>query len=516
MKFYNVNTQPASGSADGTYYVKRADNPDLIDMYVVSKGVVRKLDNSEDRVSQIESSLTSRMDDAEKTVSQLESKLINNSTVSLITSSNDEYKFDVFNLRKTISSYSVVLNYENIVAGDAIIFRDILFERINWGDGTVNGKLQHVYTESGDFEIVIAGVSFIPVYFTEAHLNPAHKKMTSIQLGDGITLTQQQAFANCTGIRTVDISPSSRLARIEGAGYTGQTYGAFYGCSSLTDISLPASLKHLGLGVFYNCTSLHAVTVPRDSRLEEIGAFCFRSNAFDYFFLPKGVKILLPYTFSNNKALKRIEIGADSLLETIESVHGTDEGSSPFYGCTALTEINLPSTLKNLGARTFLNCTALTNVGLGKDSQLEVIGERCFTNTRIPSFFIPKGVQVISSGAFSNNTSLISVTFDMSRTLPLTIQNGNGANQVTCAFYNARITSIDLPATLIFIGTYAFVNCTQLVTIKLNSSVPPELPSANAFQGVNTNYKIYIPKGSLPAYSAAPVWSTLISKFVEF
>ena len=54
MKYYNRNTPPTTGSPDGTYYVKRADNPNLIDTYVVSKGIVRKQNNSEEKVIQLE------------------------------------------------------------------------------------------------------------------------------------------------------------------------------------------------------------------------------------------------------------------------------------------------------------------------------------------------------------------------------------------------------------------------------------------------------------------------------
>ena len=52
MKYFNRNTPPTTGSADGTYYVKRADNQDRIDTYVVSQGVVKKLENSEEKAVQ--------------------------------------------------------------------------------------------------------------------------------------------------------------------------------------------------------------------------------------------------------------------------------------------------------------------------------------------------------------------------------------------------------------------------------------------------------------------------------
>ena len=53
MKFYNVNTPPTNSSPDGTYYVKQTDNQDLIDTYIVSKGVVKMQNISEDRIEAV-------------------------------------------------------------------------------------------------------------------------------------------------------------------------------------------------------------------------------------------------------------------------------------------------------------------------------------------------------------------------------------------------------------------------------------------------------------------------------
>ena len=53
MKFYNVNVAPKSSSPEGTYHVKRSDNQGRIDTYVVSGGVVKKLENSESKVREI-------------------------------------------------------------------------------------------------------------------------------------------------------------------------------------------------------------------------------------------------------------------------------------------------------------------------------------------------------------------------------------------------------------------------------------------------------------------------------
>ena len=53
MKFYNVNVPPTAASPEGTYYVKRVDNADRIDTYVVSNGAVKKQENNDENIAQI-------------------------------------------------------------------------------------------------------------------------------------------------------------------------------------------------------------------------------------------------------------------------------------------------------------------------------------------------------------------------------------------------------------------------------------------------------------------------------
>jgi hypothetical protein len=52
-KFYNRNTPPTASSPEGTYYVKNAEDATLMDVYVVSKGVVKKQDKSEGKIAQL-------------------------------------------------------------------------------------------------------------------------------------------------------------------------------------------------------------------------------------------------------------------------------------------------------------------------------------------------------------------------------------------------------------------------------------------------------------------------------
>ncbi len=48
---------------------------------------------------------------------------------------------------------------------------------------------------------------------------------------------------------------------------------SFYNCTSLTNISIPASVKSIGYNTFENCTSLTSITIP--NRVTSIDNYSF-------------------------------------------------------------------------------------------------------------------------------------------------------------------------------------------------------------------------------------------------
>lgn len=61
-------------------------------------------------------------------------------------------------------------------------------------------------------------------------------------IGSGITEISFQCFSKCPSLKTVEISPNSHLQLIKA--------DAFYGCSRLMHINLPASLTGIGNNAF--------------------------------------------------------------------------------------------------------------------------------------------------------------------------------------------------------------------------------------------------------------------------
>lgn len=108
-------------------------------------------------------------------------------------------------------------------------------------------------------------------------------------------------------------------------------YGAFQ-YSGLQSITIPSSITKINGDCFYGCSELSSVVIP--SSVTEIGSSAFASTPLTSINLP-GVQIIEGYAFNSCNKLADVKFAKGlSILE-----------QNAFYGCTALTEIDLPATL---------------------------------------------------------------------------------------------------------------------------------------------------------------------------
>ena len=103
---------------------------------------------------------------------------------------------------------------------------------------------------------------------------------------------------------------------------------AFSGCSSLTEINLPASLTSIGESAFYDCSGLTEIHLPDNLTSIESSTFNFCS----------------------------------SLTEIHLPANLTSIGERAFWSCSSLTEIHLPASLTSIGGYAFDQCTSLMKI----------------------------------------------------------------------------------------------------------------------------------------------------------
>lgn len=162
------------------------------------------------------------------------------------------------------------------------------------------------------------------------------------------------------------------------------------------------------------------------------------------------------------------EAGADGLLaipEVIEDKAVTEIGSSAFYNCTSLKDVNLSEGLTTLSSNTFGNCTSLTKITIPST----LIKENCETG-------------YYSTGAFAGSGLTTAIITDGATSIPEHLFRG--AN---------NLQSVSLPSTLKTINEQSFRECTSLSEITLPEGIT-EI-GEEAFKGCTLLKDVNLPEG---------------------
>lgn len=193
-------------------------------------------------------------------------------------------------------------------------------------------------------------------------------------------------------------------------------------------------------------SNISKVVLPDD--LEEIPFSGFYGSKIESIILPKNLKIIKNYAFSQNKLLTEIEIP-----DGVESI-----GNCAFSCCEALKSIKLPKSIEKLEPEVFCDCISLENVII--ESQIKAIPEYLFTYTALKSISLPDSIEEIGASAFSN--------CQLSRIkLPKNLKKIN-----SCAFSgNRNLEEAEFPSCLQLIEYHAFQNCNSLKSIEVPENV---------------------------------------------
>lgn len=132
----------------------------------------------------------------------------------------------------------------------------------------------------------------------------------------------------------------------------------------------------------------------------------------------------------------------------------------PFYGCTILKSIMIPSSVTYISMDTFNGCTNLTNIVL--PGNVTWLGQDAFRDCiRLKSVTLSNNIPEIFDGTFYDCSDLASIT------IPNSVKKIGYSVFAKCT----SLKSITLPDSVTSIGNNAFEGCTSLASIIIPSGV---------------------------------------------
>ena len=158
-----------------------------------------------------------------------------------------------------------------------------------------------------------------------------------------VTAISRRAFFNCSGMTSVAVPA--------GVGRIGDS--AFEGCSGLSSVTLPDGVTDIGFQAFRNCTGLVSATMP-DSVTNLPGYVFEGCCSLTAVVLPRGVETLNAGLFRRCTGLASVTIP-----DSVKDIQVT-----AFYGCSGLASVVVPNGVTNIGHGAFAACTGLASVTL--------------------------------------------------------------------------------------------------------------------------------------------------------
>ena len=292
---------------------------------------------------------------------------------------------------------------------------------------------------------------------------------------------------------------------------TGVGNYAFYKCSGLTTVTLPASVTSLGRSAFYSCSALQSA--PLSDGMSRISYTCFAGcYALQSVDIPASVSVVDTGAFLLCKGLQTVTFHQG--LDTIEN--------SAFRLCTSLDSITLPEGLRYIGWRSFSQDSLLRRINL--PLSLKVVFDEAFENNPLlDSVIFPEGLSHLGSYVLMNCSSLSHVQLPQNlEVIPTGLLRGTGIETFVApphvhTLYNMALAACPnlhkatLPASVTDLGFQLFSG-SPLDTLVVECAVPPTTQNSwfgATFQEYTAH--LIVPCGSASAYSADSVWGNFVN-----
>lgn len=231
---------------------------------------------------------------------------------------------------------------------------------------------------------------------------------------------------------------------------------AFQDNTTITSVTIPASVTEIGSNAFAGCTNLTSVNYEGDwSNLTiQSGnpAVEDAANAplFDFAFTPDNTAVIV---------IRYKGTAADVTIPSrYKGIPVTAIDHAAFFN-SAVTSVTIPDSVTSIDDNAFGFCSQLTNISI--PNSVTYIGFSAFAHcTSLKSITLPSSLSSISEALFSGCSQL--TTIHIPDSVP-SIQS--------YAFYHCRnLETIRIPVSVTLIETDAFAGCPSLMTVTYSGS----------------------------------------------
>ncbi|MCH5171750.1 MAG: leucine-rich repeat domain-containing protein [Erysipelotrichales bacterium] len=350
--------------------------------------------------------------------------------------------------------------------------------------------------------------------------------LTSITVPSSVTSIGKNAFQECTSLKSLTLPYiDTYLGYYFGASSSNYNLGyvpsslkeviilggskipddAFYGCRSLTSITIQNSVTSIGNYAFDTCSSLTSITIP--SSVTSIGLEAFSiCNSLQY------NEYENCYYLGNDENPYLVLIKAKDTSVTGVTINENTKiiYDYAFDGCSSLTSLTIPSSVTSIGRDAFYGCdflqykkysncyylgnednpylilikakdTSITNVTINENTRFIYANafEYCSSLTTIT---IPSSVTSIGRDAFEYCSSLKNVyyngTIENWCNIEFSTYASNPMGSAARYFYMLKannvydkVTNIVIPNTVTSIRNYQFIHFNTVISIEIPNSV---------------------------------------------
>ena len=320
---------------------------------------------------------------------------------------------------------------------------------------------------------------------------------TSVSFLPSVTEICNEALLNCRNLTTIQLPES--LTSIEQM--------ALSGCSSVAALSIPSNVTAIGSAAFSGCSSLlsvtyagNAPTAPDDlysGTLEALTSYAsseaegfteptWKDRPIDFVPPPPprpliyidGAGVAWGYQIIEDDIAEIISVSSESAItaltfpSTIYALTVKGVGAGALASQRGITSISIPDTYEWIGDGAFSNCTSLATVTLG--NSLRTIGRHPFNGTNIGAVSIPASVSSIDGNVLygCGPAATVSVSSD-SQHFSLSDDGALYDRSFTTLYAVPTATeTLTVPSATTSIADDAFAGCVVLANVKFLGNAP--------------------------------------------